>query len=641
MYFFQVADAFSSRTNQMYLPYAVGTLAAKAWSNPEIASVWTLKDIFCRRVPPEEILLQMESPAVAAFSNYIWNFEFNLSMAHLLKERFPSCTVVFGGHNVSPKENLLERFPFIDILIFGEGEEIFEQILLSQKNGTPLDEIPNIAFRKGEAVAATATRPVTGTDYPSPYTMGIFDDILARNPGTQFSAILETNRGCPYHCAYCDWGPLKSKVRMFPIERVEADIRWFSEHKIDYVWGADGNFGLFPRDRYIADLLVVAKKKTGYPQQMKVNYAKLNGDNVFYITKVFAENGLSKSTTMSLQSTSDTALRFAGRKNMSAADFERLITVYRRHHIPTYTELILALPGETKESFFEGIGNIIASGQHSVIEVYDCVVLPNSTLADPAYIEKYGIKTVKLPYIQQHTSGVNFEITEYSETVIATASMTAEDRAACRYLAVVVQCFHSMGLLRNLAIFCYLERGIGYTVFYRKLAEWLKQKTDRAWNIFPQIYEKIRRVNDGVNEQYVYEPSFGDVYWPMDEGAFLEIMVRYDSFFSDVREFVVQLTDLDDVADAVLAFCKTTVRVPAPFAGQVWFQYDFPQYFIAALENAPVKLSKCRCSIDASGFEVYDSFSDYAREIVWFGRRSQKMNMLESDKLRITRDETP
>ena len=639
VYFFQVADAFSSRTNQMYLPYAVGTLAAKAWSNPEIAKRWTIQKIFCKREPPETIVRAMVQPTIAAFSNYIWNYEFNLYTARLVKERFPDCTVIFGGHHISAHGNILENNPAVDVLIFGEGEEIFEQILLSFSAGTPLDDVPNIAFRRADGIVYTPMQPILGPDYPSPYTMGIFDGILRENPNTSFSAILETNRGCPYRCAYCDWGPLKTKVRMFPLERVRQDIRWFAEHRIDYVWGADGNFGLFARDREIADMLVNAKKETGYPQQIKVNYAKLNGDNVFYLTKAFAENGLSKSTTMSLQSTSEDALRITGRTNMKTETFSRLISVYRHNNIPTYTELILALPGETKASFFEGLGNIIASGQHSVIEVYDCIVLPNSTLADPAYMQKYGVRTVRLPYIQQHTSMIDFAVAEYSETVIATSTMTAQERADCRYLAVTAQCFHSMGLLRAMAIYCYLERGISYTAFYSALSLWLREQPSGGWNVFPDIYRKICLVNEGVNEQYIFDPAFGDVYWPMDEGGFLQIVRYLDDFFGDVKGFLRELTDFDDTLEEVLRFCKLCVRTPVPQDAPETFSYDFAAYIAAAMENKPLPLKKETCIVRVSGAERYDAFSDYAREIVWFGRRSQKTNLSESKNLITVKDE--
>jgi len=36
---------------------------------------------------------------------------------------------------------------------------------------------------------------------------------------------IETNRGCPHKCTFCDWGTLTyTKVRHFDLKRVEDDI---------------------------------------------------------------------------------------------------------------------------------------------------------------------------------------------------------------------------------------------------------------------------------------------------------------------------------------------------------------------------------------------------------------------------------
>ena len=630
VYFFQVSDAFSSVSKQLYLPYAVGTLAAKAWSNPLICENYVLKKIIFIRQEPESIVPQMEHPYIAAFSNYVWNFEYNLHTAAQIKKRFPDCLIVFGGHNVSPGGHLLEKYDFIDILMFGEGEEIFEKMLLTLARGENILTVPNLCVRgKDGSITDTPNVPICGTDYPSPYTMGIFDDLISENPDMRFSAILETNRGCPYHCAYCDWGPLHTKVRMFPMERVTGDIEWFADHKIDYVWGADGNFGLFPRDLRIAEQIIEAKKRTGYPQQMKVNYAKLNGSTVFELTKKFAENGLSKSTTLSLQTLSPDALHNIGRRNMRSEDYAALLSLYRNNGIPTYTELILGLPGETKDSFISGIGQILAAGQHSVIEAYDCLILPNSELADPAYRKKHEIRTVHLPYIQQHTSCANFGITEYSDIVISTASMTAWERNYCRYFAVTVQCFHSMGLLRNTAIYLHQEKHIAYEAFYTGLADYLLEHPEYSWNIFPEIYQKIHAVADAVNTQYVYDKRFGDVFWPMDEGAFLQIITHPDHFFSDISAFISSFSPEDPVLSELLSYQKSVIRIPVPAKTKTVFSYNFTDYFREAYKNTPIPLKKQDCSVDASGLLEYADFADYAREIVWYGRRSQRTSLIE------------
>ena len=172
-------------------------------------------------------------------------------------------TVIFGGHNVLRDFGTFDECPEVDILIYREGEEAFRQILLCLLEDSDLSEVANIAFKKDGEYVKTREEGFCMSEYPSPYLSGIFDSIA--DGKTNFSAILETNRGCPFKCSFCDWGTLGSKVRLFPMERIKAEMDWIADHGIEYVYCADGNFGLFDRDEEIAEYIIELKKKTGFP----------------------------------------------------------------------------------------------------------------------------------------------------------------------------------------------------------------------------------------------------------------------------------------------------------------------------------------------------------------------------------------
>ena len=176
--------------------------------------------------------------------------------------RYPECFITFGGHNITPDGKDLEKYSYIDFLTHRFGEEPTEGILESLALKSDLNCVANISFRNvnGEIIT-TKNEPQTGDDYPSPYLTGVFDEILKDD--IQFSGLFESNRGCPNRCAFCDWSSLKSKVRLFPMKRVLAEIDWFVEHKIEYIYCTDGNFCLFDRDAEIADYIVECKEKYG------------------------------------------------------------------------------------------------------------------------------------------------------------------------------------------------------------------------------------------------------------------------------------------------------------------------------------------------------------------------------------------
>lgn len=625
IYLVQVGDGFSAHSKSAYLPYAAGVIAAQAWSNPKVNAEFSLKRIIFLRETPEELIETLDEPFLVGFSCYLWNFEYNKAVARQVKGKYPNCLILFGGHQVTSDTSLLESNPFIDILIHGEGEEVFEKLLVALSENGEIDRVPNIIYRKKDGTLIQSKKErILGTDYPSPYTEGFFDDILKSHPDMGFSAILETNRGCTNNCSFCDWGPHETKVRMFPIERVKGDIRWFSENKIEYIWGADANFGQFERDRQIAEWLVEAKEKNGYPLRMKVNYAKYNNLNVFELSKCFAESDLSKSTTISFQTLSDTALENIGRRNMTIEHFSDLIFLYRSEGIPTYTELILALPGETYESFTQGIGKLIDSGQHSTIEIYDCVLLPNAQISDKDYVEQHRIKSVCVPFFQYHCENTADEVVEYWDLIISTATMPTEDWIKSKMFALTVQGLHCLGLLRFFAIYLRNSMDVPYHIFYQHLINWAFEHPDTALGkIFSETYQKVVGVPEGKNEQYWFDLKFGDVRWTLDEGIFLFLSTDIERFYREIEPFLKSLRIESSVFEQLMLYQINIIHIPDNEPKQLEFDYDFHNYFSKAMKNVPTKLLKKKNKVRIST-DSFDSLADYARETVWYGRRLDK-----------------
>ena len=90
--------------------------------------------------------------------------------------------------------------------------------------------------------------------------------------------------------------------------------------------------------------------------------------------------GLNKGITLSFQSMSDDVLRNIGRENISIEYYSELMELYNNAGVATYTELILGLPGETYESFVDGIDRLLSLGQHNSIYIHNCEWLPCSIM---------------------------------------------------------------------------------------------------------------------------------------------------------------------------------------------------------------------------------------------------------------------
>ena len=255
IYFVQVGFEFDG---SVYLPYAAGTIIAYCQSDAQIKKEYNFSDIIFKRELLASAIQKLEEPYIVAFSCSVWNMEYNKALAKMIKKRYPDCIIVFGGHSVSDDASLLEDENYIDVLIFGEGETVFSAILKNLIDNN-LGSTENIAYRQNGAIIKTPRSYCKKLDdFPSPYLNGVFDKIISENKHSEFLSVLETNRGCPYSCAYCDWCAGK-KMRFFPLEKVKAEIQWLSDNKITYCFCADSNFGMFDRDEEIAEYIISSK----------------------------------------------------------------------------------------------------------------------------------------------------------------------------------------------------------------------------------------------------------------------------------------------------------------------------------------------------------------------------------------------
>ena len=622
VYFVQANNVYGTEVKNTYIPYSVGCIQAYCQKNEIISSEYRFGKFIYTREAPEKVIELLDNPFMVLFSCSVWNTEYNKTVAKAIKEAYPSCLITFGGHNVSNNENYLRDNDFIDFLTHRFGEEPTEGILESLATGKSLDEIPNISYRNeaGEIVT-TAYAPQTGTEYPSPYLEGTFDEILKDD--IVFSALFETNRGCPNSCSFCDWGSLKSKVRLFPMERVFAEIDWFVEHKIEFVFCTDGNFCLFNRDEEIADYIVHCKNTYGYPKMFRVCFTKNKFDFVFDIGTKFFKNGLDKAQTLSFQSMNEQVLKNVGRKNISTEKFRELMLKYNEINISTFSELILGLPGETYETFCEGVNILIENGQHYAINIYPCELLPNAEMGQKAYQEKFGIKSTRVPFklIHSNEGQKKDDIVEYSEYITSTDAMSEEEWAKSLLFASYIQGLHNLGLLRALAIYYRHEHNLSYNDFYNKLLSYSKERKGTLLNT---VYERISKlclgIISGSNELVATCEGLGDVLWGFDELIFLEFYKNLEVFYKEVKECFKGIDKNDDVVDALFKYQLDIIKKIGVEHPVISSEYDFYSYFNSILLGGYEKLVKNKTTIAVEDGVVVKDIHEFAREIVWYGR---------------------
>ena len=473
IYMFQPQYAVEVRDEETYwLPYSVGCLWAYCLQYEDIPSSYDLKDFIFKRENPEELVNRLDNPTICAFSCYVWNEQYNLHVAKLIKERYPNCIIEFGGPQVTKK---FEQYGFIDCLILSEGEEAFLDLLRKIVDIKPFDKV----YEK---------KRVTDMDFPSPYQMGVFNRIIKNNPDVLWSMTIETNRGCPHRCTFCDWGTVTyGKINKFGLDRVAQDIAWAERHKVGFIFNADANFGMFKeRDIEIAKMFRKAADN-GRLEAVNVQYSKNSTEVIFEIAQILGD--ISRGVTLSVQSMNEPTLKAIKRKNMSINKISDQIEKSKKWGVKTYSELILGLPDETLESWKNGFAKILECGQHDSIDVWFCQMFGNTDLNSSTTREVYGIKTIKA---EDYMSFSNDEggVKEIIELVAETNTMSNNDLVeAYMYGWLVVQ-FHIAGytqlVAKNLNSF-----GIGYRSFYDKLFAYIKNDSGIIGNHYKEIEKSV------------------------------------------------------------------------------------------------------------------------------------------------------
>lgn len=619
VYFVQVDVASGMESTVIYLPYTAGVIVANAWENEKVKSEYEFKDFFMFREPVEEVVARLDNPAVIGFTNYCWNTEYNLVLAQKVKLKYPDCVIIFGGHNVPENTEFLEKYQQIDILSFGEGEVTFGNILAAL--GKDLSHVGNIAYRADGELVETRKECVFREDYVSPYLDGWFEELMSEYPSCRFNAILETSRGCPNHCAYCDWGLLSSKVRLFPIEKIRAEIEWMSAHHIEFVWGADSNFGLFPRDTEIADALVKAKEETAYPEKIRINYAKNSPERVLEIIRKFNACKLDRvGTTLSFQSLDEGVLKNIGRKNLDLSYFKNLLNVYHKENLQIYSELILGLPGETYESFVKGLCKLFEVGQHFVFEVYYCILLPNSILGSAECRKKFGIKTTCTEIVRYHCPDSAYYIPEKMNIITSTDSMSVKDWRRATVFACMMRALHAFGLVRCFSIYAYKELGVPYTDFYLGLLNYIDSAEGSVIkSVSDEIKDYAYKLSVGINRRFFF-PECGNFIWEESEYIFMNVIKNADEFYSCIEPYIFSVIGDNGLTRQMEQYQKAVLRKPGEKEAVLKSDYDFYNYFLNIYDGTDKEMKQGKFTTELVDTAVAKDWQEYGLRVIWYGK---------------------
>ncbi len=474
---------FDGRTTRDALPLAAGLIAAASRADATLGNRLELT-IDVERLDPDQVVASYRDPDVLAYSCYTWNARYSLEVARRAKSKHPDAWTVFGGPSVPRRPEAVARFfeahPYADILVFGEGELTFRDILRARASGAGLEAVPGLAFRSAEAPDRHVRTPPRSRladfgETASPFADGTFEALYNRYPHRNM-AVFETNRGCPFACTFCDWGQaVASRVYELPIDRVYADLDWIAARPLPYIYIIDANFGIRPRDIEIVRYLAGLKAVTGFPKFCHFHLTKNAHRRNLATVETLMQAGIGCHVALSMQDFDDEVLGAIKRGNISLERSLALRRIANQQGIPTFNEILLGLPAQTYASFRTSVTKAVTPFPGDSFYLYLTRLLENTELADPQSRQRYGLITRTCLAGDRHRSDDTLLVPEYEEIVVGSAAMPIADWRRAYKFGQLLSAVYNLRLLH--VVIQYLWRTLDTS-----LESWLEALLDAMRN---------------------------------------------------------------------------------------------------------------------------------------------------------------
>lgn len=576
--------------NNFYLPYSGGVLAAFAMADISVSSKWQLDSLIWRRDPVEQVAQQLKHCDCVALSTYIWNKNWNYSLGERLKQLNPEMTIVLGGPEVAHNDvDIFHKHPWMDIIVVLEGEYTFRQLL--KQDFKNLNSIPGLVINQNNKSvnSGNSIRVNNLEEIPSPYLSGIFNNILKNNPECNWAAIIETNRGCPYQCTFCDWGSLTySKVKKFNLEKVFAELEWIGQN-CEHVSFADANFGMFvERDELILDKLIEVQNRYKKLNHYTITWAKNQNSTVINMAKKLVDESPSaaQALTVSLQSTDEQVLDVIKRKNLKTNRIAEIYQACDRLNIPVETELIVGLPGDTFDKWKNNFYTLFELGNHHGLSYYHSQLLENAEM-NISQKEAYQLQGSKIyDYIMnsEETDTIQEEVT----IVTSTDTISQEQMLDVWTWSAVIRALHIGGLCAYATRFLRKAYNIGYREFYEEFIPFLLRDPWWATQFNETKYYYTQWIKTGkINVPPIQGENF---FYGWNLYMRLQVLVHHekqlDNFYKLLKQFISKNYNVKELDD-ILCFQKNTIMqyeslqtLPVKHKSK----YDFYGYLIEDLD---------------------------------------------------------
>ncbi len=288
-----------------------------------------LKDFYLNDTPLKaaEAILKL-NPDSIGLSMYIWNRDFLVKTAAIIKESNKDIIIFAGGAEITASALSLMDNDNFDYLVRGEGEIPFVYLLdyLLGKDNLKPEKLLKMSYLNDLELI------------PSPFLNSNLD------PGEWEGLLWELSRGCPYNCSFCSESRGVKGVRYYSEERIRNELILFEEKKVDQVFVLDPTFNI-NKTRALNIIKLIKENSPNIHFTFEIRAELLDKE----LAESFAE--LHCSLQIGLQSSQVDVLKNVNR-SLNTKQFSDKIGLLNKYGAVFGLDLIYGLPGDTLHGFF-------------------------------------------------------------------------------------------------------------------------------------------------------------------------------------------------------------------------------------------------------------------------------------------------
>ncbi len=353
--------------------YGIRRILAAVVSDPQLKSA-KVALVDYKRADIEayvEALARFE-PDLIGFSIYVWSTPCMVEVARRIRQKLPNVMIIFGGP--SARTQLFDLAPYapaqayLDAVVSTEGEAIFREIArLPSLDRAGLRSVPGLHMPASGVWLQTGHRaPTADLDaIASPFQMGLM-------PAGSV-AYLETYRGCPLSCRFCEWGASETSKAVFSTDYIARELESFARQGSPSVFLLDAGLNLNARG---FRNLLAAESRVGFLKSSlfwaEIYPTHIQDEHLEFLSKV----GTSY-LGVGLQSLDPTVLKLHDRP-FDRNRFEKAMSLLTSV-TTAEVQIIFGLPGDTPEGFRRTLE--YARTFPVAVRAYHCLVLPDALMS--------------------------------------------------------------------------------------------------------------------------------------------------------------------------------------------------------------------------------------------------------------------